>query len=177
MVVEEVSKEILSDDLQFVENFKAKGGKFLYTEDTEEINRYLLQIFQENYWTKTQCFHPLLINILEKLQIDIVKTADVFVTTCEFLLTEDGSILFSSNQLNEERLTTYPKNFVVLAYTSQLIQNKDKALSAIKFKYAKNIPTNISAIKDYSLQKKDAHFMNYGNNNSKNLYLLLLEDL
>ena len=39
------------------------------------------------------------------------------------------------------------------------------------------LPTNISAVKKYGLTIDDDNFLNYGNNNSKNLYLLLLEDL
>ena len=33
------------------------------------------------------------------------------------------------------------------------------------------------AIKNYTLKKDDDNFLNYGNNNAKNLFLLLLEDL
>ena len=71
----------------------------------------------------------------------------------------------------------YPANFIVFATTSQLIKSKDNALSSIKHRFSKAIPSNISAIKDYMPHKKDPNFLNYGNTNSKNLYLLLLEDL
>ncbi len=37
--------------------------------------------------------------------------------------------------------------------------------------------SNISAVKDYSPYKKDPNFLNYGNTNSKNLYLILFENL
>lgn len=168
--------EILPVDLQFVTSFKEKGGKFLYTDQNDEISHFLINIFNENGWQNSFCLNPLLKNILNHTNIDVQTDANVFFTFCEFLIAEDGSILFSSNQLKEEKLQSYPENFVVLAYTSQFIDNKDKALSAIKFRYQNNIPTNISAVKDYMPQKKDLGFMNYGNNNSKNLYLLLLED-
>ena len=43
--------------------------------------------------------------------------------------------------------------------------------------YGKNFPTNISSIKSYVPERVDEDFLNYGNNNAKSLYLLLLEDL
>lgn len=176
-ILDDLPKVELPLDVQFVENFKQKGGKFLYTDQIDEISQFLIQIFTENSWSSVQCIHPLLQNIIEKIPIAIQPKAPVFFSHCEHLIVEDGSILFSSNQLKEEKLPTYPLHFIVLAYTSQLIQNKDKALSAIKFRYDKNIPTNISAVKDYVPQRTDSGFMHYGNNNAKNLYLLLLEDL
>jgi hypothetical protein len=51
-----------------------------------------------------------------------------------------------------------------------------ESLTGIKLKYKGDLPTNISSIKNYDLNKEDDNFMSYGNNNSKKLYLLLLED-
>lgn len=164
-------------DTLFVENFKAKGGKFLYCDQQEEVLTFLQNIFKENEWESAFCKERNLKENLNVLGIPFDKKATVFYTTCEQLIAEDGSILFSSNQLNEVKLTQYPNNFIVFATTSQLIQSKDKALTSIKHRFKKEIPSNISAIKDYMPHKKDPNFLNYGNTNSKNLYLLLFEDL
>lgn len=163
-------------DTLFVENFKEKGGKFLYGENKSEILDYLQKIFSENVWESAYCINDELIKYLDVASITIDKDAAVFVTDCEYLLAQEGSILFSSNQLKERKLDDYPKNFVVLARLDQLKANKDQALSSIKQKFKNNLPTNISAIADYLPEKKYEDFLNYGNNNSKNLYLLLLED-
>ena len=164
-------------DTLFVENFKAKGGKFLYCDQQEEVLSFLQNIFRENAWESALCKDKSLNENLSVLGIPIDEKATVFYTTCEHLIVEDGSILFSSNQLKEMKLAQYPINFIVFATTSQLIQSKDKALTSIKYRFKKEIPSNISAIKDYMPHKKDPNFLNYGNTNSKNLYLLLFEDL
>ena len=57
------------------------------------------------------------------------------------------------------------------------IKTKGESLTGIKTRYKGNIPSNISAIKNYNPNNKDDDFMSYGNTNSKNLYLLLFEDL
>lgn len=173
----EVNHDELPLDSIFVEKFKSKGGKFLYTENESEILVFIKNILEENNWESVCCHDNDLQNKLKVVDVINDSKSKVLFTKCEHLIIEDGSILFSSEQLKEERLVHYPLNFIVFATTSQLIRNNDKALSSIKNRYASNIPTNISAIKDYLPNKKDPNFLNYGNNNSKNLYLLLLEDL
>jgi L-lactate utilization protein LutC len=168
------------DDL-FVENFIKNEGKFLYASSQEEINQYLKNILEENNWKNVLCFD----NDLEKLLFIVEAEATTkqtnnkmpFFTNCEQLIAENGSILFSSNQIRETKLQELPIHFIVFAKTSQIIKNRDEALSNINFKYKKNIPSNISSVKNYNPNKKSDDFMDYGNNNSKNLYLLLLEDL
>ncbi|HIP47614.1 MAG TPA: hypothetical protein EYG92_01420 [Lutibacter sp.] len=171
------SNSNLSPDTLFVENFKEKGGKFLYCTSKEEVVEYLHNIFEENNWEHVLCSDSNLDQYLNVVAIPKNENADAFFTTCEHLIAEDGSILFSSNQLQETKLAQYPLNFIVFAKTSQLTLNKDKALTSIKYHFKNEIPSNISAIKDYAPHKKDSNFLNYGNTNSKNLYLLLLEDL
>ena len=174
---EKNSNSNLSPDNLFVETFKEKGGKFLYCTNKEEVVEYLNNIFKENSWEQVLCSDTNLEQYLNVVAIPKNKNAEVFFTTCEHLIAEDGSILFSSNQLQETKLTQYPLHFIVFATTSQLTLNKDKALSSIKYNFKNEIPSNISAIKDYAPHKKDSNFLNYGNTNSKDLYLLLLEDL
>jgi len=174
-----IEKPIVSlpPDELFVNQFKKKGGKFLYCTKKEEVLDFLNSIVKENSWESLMSTDELLQQFLNVTQIENQKNANVFFTKCEHLIAEDGSILFSSNQLKETKLAQYPLHFIVYATTSQLILDKDKALTSIKYRFKDKIPSNISAIKDYAPHKKDTNFLNYGNNNSKDLYLLLLEDL
>jgi hypothetical protein len=52
-----------------------------------------------------------------------------------------------------------------------------EGLTGIKTNFQGNIPTNISSITNYKIDVDDDSFLTYGNSNSKNLYLLLFEDL
>ena len=81
-----------------------------------------------------------------------------------------------SNQLKDFKISTLTNDFIVFAKTSQIVKNMGESLTGIKLKYKGDLPTNISSIKNYDLNKEDDNFMSYGNNNSKKLYLLLLED-
>jgi hypothetical protein len=166
-------------DESFTINFKANGGKFLYCENLNEVFENTNLIFQENNWVdKSGYFYDK--NLKERfesldLKIDSLKDATYFFTTCENLIADDGSILISSHQIAESKLIEFPNNFIVFATTSQIVTNIGEGLRQIKNKNAQKIPTNITTIKHFKdLDEKD--FLTYGSA-SKNLYLLLLEDL
>lgn len=172
--------EQLSFDEAFVQNFISKGGKFLYCSHQEELNLNLQNIIQENHWENVVCFNEDLKKISTIVGSDStteIKKATPFFTYCERLLSEEGSILFSSEQLYNNKIANLPDYFIVFAKTSQIVKNKSEGLMGIRETYQKNFPTNISSIKSYIPEKVEEDFLNFGNNNAKKLYLLLLEDM
>ena len=61
--------------------------------------------------------------------------------------------------------------------SSQFVENISEGMRIIKNKSKERIPTNITTIKDFEAESdKEKDFMTYGSS-TKNLYLLLLEDL
>ena len=181
---ENVAKKLkvnLSLDDAFVHHFISKGGKFLYCISEKEIINNLDQIISENNWDIITCFDKSLKNFLKKSHVNVQEEVDdkkPFFTSCEHLISDNGDILFSSNQLSTHKLASLTNDFIVFAKTSQFVRDTGEGLTGIKTNCKDgSIPTNISAIKKYSLNIDDDNFLNYGNNNSKYLYLLLLEDL
>ncbi|MFD1614913.1 LUD domain-containing protein [Gelatiniphilus marinus] len=167
-------------DERFTINFKANGGKFLYCEDLNEILQNLQYIIDENQWNDKKAL------LLDKNLKDQFKNPNLqdttlisesafFLTTCENLIANDGSILISSKQIFEKKLPELPVNFVVFATTSQIVENIGEGLRGIKSKNKQKIPTNITTIKHFK-SDEDKDFLSYGSS-AKNLYLLLLEDL
>ena len=167
-------------DERFTINFKANGGKFLYCENIEEVYTCLENILDENDWNDKKVFllDDRLIELFSSFELDATKNTSestYFFTTCEHLISNDGSILISSNQIAEKKLNDLPVNFVVYATTSQLVENIGEGLKGIKSKNKSSIPTNITTIKHFKTTE-DKDFLSYGSS-AKNLYLLLLEDL
>ena len=170
----------LSLDDSFVHNFINKGGKFLYCTSINEVSNNLKHILQENNWNKITCSDFDLLKITKNLDINIQKHPSEsipFFTSCEHLIANNGNILFSSNQLGSNKLTSHSEHFIVYATTSQLVKDMGEGLTGIKTHFSGNIPTNISSTTNYNIDAEDDSFLSYGNNNSKNLYLLLFEDL
>ena len=167
-------------DEQFTINFKANGGKFLYCEDMQEVNISLNNILNENNWEEENVliFDERLNDMFKGFNFKSTKNVSestYFLSTCEYLISDDGSLLISSNQIAEKKLKELPANFIIYATTSQFVQNIGEGLRGIKGKNKEKIPTNITTIKHFkTIEDKD--FLTYGSS-SKNLYLLLLEDL
>ena len=167
------------DDL-FVHNFLKKGGKFLYCLKKQEVTSNFKRILSENNWEEILLLDKnlpsYLLNKENKITEDLNSKSPA-LTSCEHLIADNGTILFSSNQLKSKKISELTENFIVFATTSQLVKDTGQALTGIKSNNKDKLPTNISAIKNYNVNKNDDSFLNYGNSNAKNLYLLLLEDL
>jgi len=167
-------------DERFTKNFILNGGKFLYNITLEEIQQSFDNILLENDWYEKSvyCTNQNLIDTFKgyNLEFGVDNTAAFLLTTCESLVADNGSILVCSNQLKEKKLKDFPKNIIVYATTSQIVNNIGEGLRIIKNRTAGKIPSNITTIKNFDSSEDEKDFMSYGSS-TKNLYLLLLEDL
>jgi len=166
-------------DELFTHNFRKNGGKFLYCENLSEVKNHFEDILEENDWFESEatCYEPKLFSMLDENKLNYTKPANpkFLLASCENLIADEGSILFSSNQIKQNKPQELPANIIILATTSQIIENKSDGLRQIKKRYEKDYPTNITTIK-YFEKAKEEDFLHYGSV-AKNLYLLLLEDL
>ncbi len=168
---------------RFTKNFSENGGKFLYASTREECNDFFQKILDENNWNKKTilCFKKNLINdFFNDINFETNKTnlnSNLLITGCEFLVAKDGSILVSAHQIKSYKIKDIPINIIVLAKTSQLSETVSKGLEGIRIKYSNNLPSNITSIKNFNCEENEKlNFLTYGTS-SKNLYLILLEDL
>jgi len=172
-------EEKLPIDEKFTYHFNKNGGKFLYCENWQEVSETFDNILIENDWYEKDvfCIDEHLISKFKGYNLNFTKKSEAsfFLSTCESLVSNNGSILLSSNQIKEKKLNELPDNFVIFATTSQLVENISEGLRIIKNRSGQYIPSNITTIQDFE-NNKEKDFMSYGSI-TKNLYLLLLEDL
>ena len=168
---------------RFTKNFSENGGKFLYASNKEECVDFFQKIIEENDWNEKSilCFDEEILNdFFNDFSIDSNKSnlnSNLLITSCEFLVAKDGSILVSANQIKSYKVKDIPSNIIVLAKTSQLSETVSKGLEGIRIKYSNNLPSNITSIKNFNCEENEKlNFLTYGTS-SKNLYLILLEDL
>ncbi len=173
---------LLPVDEKFTIHFKKNGGKFIYCISDKEVSKAIHNIIEENSWEDHPFFamNSQLVKKFSKENISFtekIKESDVFMTTCEHLIAQNGSILVCSNQLMEKKINELPSNVIVYATTSQLVESIGEGLKAIKKKYGPSIPANITTLKHFKATEENSDdFLTYGSS-TKNLYLLLLEDL
>lgn len=169
-------------DEKFTIHFKKNGGKFIYCISDKEVSKAIHNIIEENGWDSHPFFamNPQLVKKFSKENISFtekIKESEVFLTTCEHLIAQNGSILVCSNQLLEKKVNELPSNVIVYATTSQLVESIGEGLKTIKKKYGPSIPANITTLKHFKATEENSDdFLTYGSS-TKNLYLLLLEDL
>tara|TARA_R110002051_G_scaffold76952_1_gene140369 strand:- start:3698 stop:4309 length:612 start_codon:yes stop_codon:yes gene_type:complete len=169
-------------DEKFTIYFKKNGGKFIYCDGFSDVREAIKNIIEENNWNGIPFFSldKRLEDKFLKESISFVnstKKSEIFFTTCEHLVAQNGSILICSNQIRDMKLHDLPDNFIVFATTSQLVNSIGEGLKKIKKKHLNSIPTNITTIKHFqSITEDKKDFLTYGSS-SKNLYLILLEDL
>ncbi len=163
---------------RYVQNFKQNGGKFIYCENLNEAKDQFLNILEENDWFECNvwCYEKNLYIILDenKLNYNNNQIPKFIFTSCENLITDDGSVLFSSTQIKHYKPNELPINMIVLATTKQIVENKSDGLRAIKNKYQTEYPTNITTIR-YFEEHQEQNFLSC-EMSAKNLYLLLVED-
>ena len=166
-------------DEKFTYMFNKNGGKFLYCLSMDEIFEAFQNILEENQISEKDvyCINQRLGSKFNsnKFNFKEPKNNSFFLTTCESLIAKNGSILFSSNQIKEKKLSELPSKFIVFSTTSQLTDTISEGMRKIKNQSKNLIPSNITTIQDFE-SKKEKDFMSYGSS-TKNLYLLLLEDL
>ena len=162
---------------RFILKFIDNGGKFIYCETIEELQENFNLILDENEWTSEDL---LIINSdlkkrynLSNLFSSSLEETKCFVTDCENLIASDGSVLISSNQIHEKKLSEFPESLIIISDTRKLKNSISEGLSEIKSN-SESIPTNITTIKNFNKTKEDKNFLSYGTS-SKNLYLILLE--
>jgi len=169
----------LPTDEKFTQNFSKNGGKFLYCLNWEEVAEAFDNILLENDWYEQEvfCMDTALMEKFDGYNLNFSQSdKSCFVLSqCESLVASNGAILLCSNQIKEKKLSELPANIIIFATTSQLVETISEGLHLIKSRSNKSIPTNITTIQDFETSdEKD--FMSYGSS-TKNLYLLLMEDL
>ena len=158
-------------EISFVKKFTSNGGKFLYCENDAELRISFQNILIENEISTSE----LISNensIIDYFKINNdVLNPKALVVNCEFLISDQGSIMVSNQQILDKKINQLPEILIIVAKTSDFKNDVSEAMSAIKNKYGNSIPSNITNIHATN-PKKNSNFISY-KRTSKELYLLL----
>ena len=139
-------------EISFVKKFTSNGGKFL-CEKEEELNLSFQNILFENQITSSDLFsHET--SISEYFQINNENFNSIgLVMSCECLIADQGCIMVSDRQILNKKLNQLPKILIVVAKTSDFMNDVSEAMSSIRNKYGKPIPLNITNIHPTSSER------------------------
>ena len=168
-----------SEELLFAKNFTEAGGKFIYIDKGDSIIDTFIKIKEENQWDNNNV--KCLSSALSK-NLGIKKTKDLFenddlkalVIECEYLLSNTGRMLISSNQIKNNKLDSLPDILIVIATSNQFVSDVSEGMTRLKSKYLKKFPTNITTINIRNKFVED-DFLSYGNS-AKDIYLIISDE-
>ena len=168
-----------SEELIFAKKFTEAGGKFIYIDKGDSVIDTFTKIKDENQWDKNnvKCLSPALSkNLAIKKTNDIVEEEDLkaLVIECEFLLSNSGRMLISSNQIKNNKLDSLPDVLIVIARSNQFVGDVSEGMTRLKSKYSKKFPTNITTINVKNKFIED-DFLSYGNS-AKDIYLIISDE-
>ena len=161
-------------DVTFAKTFTNNGGKFFYCDDQEDFYANFKQLIQESNWKLPYCSNDTLKEMLKPTELDFVEDyqkADSSISTCEFLIAFNGSIMVSGEQTKNLKIEQLPEALVIVAYTSQIVQNIGEGLRGIQTKYGNSRPALITTIRT-----KESITTMSDSDRAKDLYIFLIED-
>jgi len=161
-------------DVTFAKVFTNNGGKFFYCDDQEDFFANFKHLIQESGWKLPYCSNDSLKEILKPTELDFeedYQKADSSISTCEFLIAFNGSIMVSGEQTKNLKIEQLPEALVIVAYTSQIVKNISEGLRGIQTKYGKSRPALVTTIRT-----KDSITTMSDSDRAKDLYIFLIED-
>lgn len=166
----------------FAENFVKTKGEFIFCESESYFHNALQLLIQKRGIKNIHVWEDKLFSYLEKSQItykrsdsELVST-EVGITTCEVLIARTGSMFISSATRSGRRLSVFPPIHIVVAYTSQIVEDIDNGLLLIKNKYNGNLPSMISLVTGPSRTADIEKTLVLGAHGPKELILFLIDD-
>jgi L-lactate dehydrogenase complex protein LldG len=166
----------------FAEEFTKVSGQFVFCEDEIQFIENILLLAEEKKWRKIYCWEPKLQELLKKYEYPFYATdkdfelAEVGLTLCESLIARNGSIMVSNANAAGRRLSIYPHQHIVIAYTSQLVMDLKDSFALIKQKYGNQLPSMLSVITGPSRTADIEKTLVLGAHGPKELYVFLLDD-
>ncbi len=140
-------------EISFAEKFTKAGGTFIYCESTVHFqNAFVKFIKQKKNYTAFSV--ETLISEMAgdfgiKCQNKIDKLSDntLFISSCESLLADSGSVIVSSNQQQIQSPLYFHANVhIIIAFVDQVLLSRADGIRHLGEKYQKNSPSLISIL-------------------------------
>jgi L-lactate dehydrogenase complex protein LldG len=172
----------LPSDLKFKQEISKVNGNCIICNSTDELHSGLKSLFADYKLNSVFCIDSKLQKILTDAEIPFSDNNEQFIdieagmTFCEFLISRLGSIMISSKQTSGRKLNIFPPLHIVIAYSSQLVDDLDEAFIKIKQKYIDGLPSLISVVTGPSRTADIEKTLILGAHGPKQLFVFLIKD-
>jgi L-lactate dehydrogenase complex protein LldG len=166
----------------FAGNFVAAKGEFIYCEDLADFESSIAALVKSRGLEKIFVWEKDLEEMLIKAKVPVTGheedflNANIGITGCENLIARTGSLLVSSWNSGGRRLGIYPPVHIVIAYSSQIVEDIKDGLSAVRQKYKDAMPSMISLITGPSRTSDIEKTLVMGAHGPRELILFLIDE-
>lgn len=174
------TEEIL--EIKFAEEFSKINGQFLFCESKGQCIEDLQQLIAERKWTNIYCWEKALLDWLNSGVIKLetndteFEEANVGITTCDALVARTGSIIITNASEAGRRLSIYPHIHIVIAFTSQLVNDIGDALTIVQERYPNKMPSMISTTTGPSRTADIEKTLVLGAHGPREIFVILIDD-
>jgi len=143
-------------DIEFAKNFSNNGGKFVYCKDIQEAIDNIRSFSQQEKWDKIYCVEKTLQSLLNHAGLPFTDNPNestdqkVGITTCDFLIAQTGSIVFSSQSASGRRIQSVLDTQIVVGILEQIKPDLKSAFKLIKEKFPIKMPAAFSIVNGLS---------------------------
>jgi len=168
-------------DVRFAAEFTKLQGQFLYCEDHKDFVTQLKNLTEERKWNHLFCWESRITEVLKRYDFrkvrigQDIRMADAGITACEALVARTGSVLLSSRLASGRSLSIFPPVHVVVAYSDQLVEDIEEALSNLTTKYGSSLPSMISLVTGPSRTADIEKTLVLGAHGPKEVYVFLID--
>lgn len=165
----------------FVHAFNDAGGRFVFCRDADELAEGLQTLISRLGVGRLFCREGFLRDFLAGLQIvhehdpQALVHCDAALTACEALVVRNGSIVLSSRQGSGRRSFVAPGVHIVMATTSQLVEDPVDAFRFLRKKYGMSLPSLITFVTGPSRTADIEKTLIHGMHGPRELYLFMLD--
>ena len=134
-------------DIQFASALIEKGGKFIYCESMNDVVAELKEMAQTLGWAHVFCWEneikdAFCENDFQKGAIGFtLENSNAAICLCETLVAESGSLILNPKQASRRRLPVFPKVQIILADTTRIASNLNKAIDLFNLKNRGELPS------------------------------------
>jgi len=168
-------------EIVFARNLVKVNGKFYFCENKKELIGALSALCQEQKWTEVYAPEKNIRLYLDMAGVpnhndpERMESVQAGITGCEYLVARTGTILISSAQTLGRRIVGHSPQHIVIATTSQIVNEMKQGLDGIRRRYGR-MPGLITAITGPSRTADIEKTLVLGAHGPEELYVFLIND-
>ncbi|HDO06232.1 MAG TPA: hypothetical protein ENG85_00970, partial [Bacteroidetes bacterium] len=153
-----------------------------YCENEHALGENLKALLKQKKWTDYFVVDKKVEMLLQSLGVPYQNDPEEFnnmiagITRCEYLISRFGSVLVSSGLDSGRRMFVFPESHIIIAYSSQVVEELQDALAGMRRRYRDRFPSQMTVITGPSRTADIEKTLVMGAHGPRELYVFVVDD-